>query len=74
MTAAQRLHEEGRQEGREEGLQPGRLLLLRVAQQRFGDQLDPLAELRLRTATFEQVKAWSLRVFTAASLAELLGD
>lgn len=74
MTAAQRLREEGRLEGREEGLQPSRSLLLRVVQQRFADQLDPHAEQRLRTATFEQVEAWSLRDFTASSLAELLAD
>ncbi len=86
MTAAQRLREEGRlegrlegrqegrQEGREEGLQPSRSLLLRVVQQRFGDQLDPLAEQRLRAASLEQVEAWSLRVFTASSLAELFAD
>ncbi len=74
MTAAQRLREEGRLEAREQELQRGRLLLLRMVQQRFGNQLEPHAEQRLRTATFEQLETWSLRILTAASLAELFAD
>lgn len=74
MTAAQRLREEGRLEARQEELQRSRSLLLRVVQQRFGDQLDPLAEQRLCAASLEQVEAWLLRAFTAASLAELFAD
>ncbi len=83
MTAAQRLREEGRltglQEGRQEGLQQGlqasRALLLRVVQQRFGMNLAPGIELRLRAATLEQVEVWSSRVLTVASLENLFtGD
>ncbi|MEZ4363672.1 MAG: hypothetical protein R3B48_26075 [Kofleriaceae bacterium] len=82
MTAAQRLREQGRQEGRQEGqqearaegLQRSRDLLLRLMQLRFGSQLDPDDERRLRTATLEQVEAWSLRVITAASPVELFTD
>jgi predicted transposase/invertase (TIGR01784 family) len=83
MTAAQRLREEGRQEGRLEGRQEGRqegrlegsrTLLLRVIQQRFGTKLEPTMEQRLRNATLEQVEAWSSRVLTAASLAELFAE
>ncbi len=75
MTAAQRLREEGRQEGRLEGReQASRAILLRLVQRRFGPTLDPQLEQRLRSASLEQVEAWSLRVFTAASLAELFAD
>ena len=78
MTAAQRLREEGRQEGRqegrEEGLRTSRLLMLHMVQHRFGDQVDPHIEQRLRTATVEQIEAWSVRVLSAASLAELFAD
>ncbi len=83
MTAAQRLREEGRlegrQEGRLEGRQEGRLegrqeLLLHVMQQRFGNQVGPHVAQRLRTATVEQIEAWSVRALTATSLAELFAD
>ena len=53
MTAAQRL----RAEGREEGLRPAQLLMLRVVQQRFGDQVDAYIEQRLRTVTVQQLEA-----------------
>ncbi len=75
MTAAQRLREEGRQEGRLEGReQASRAILLRLVQRRFGPTLDPQLEQRLLSASSEQAEAWSLRVLTAASLAELFAD
>lgn len=67
MTAAQRLREEGRE-------QASRAILLRLVQRRFGPTLDPQLEQRLRSASSEQAEAWSLRVLTASSLAELLAD
>ena len=71
MTAGQRLIEQGRQQGRQQGIQELLLLLLR---QRFGDAVDAHVEQRIATASLEQIKAWSVRVLSAATLSELLAD
>lgn len=70
MTIAQQLREQGREQGREQASR----ILLRLVQQRFGHALDPLVEQRLRSASLEQAEAWSLRVLSATSLAELFAD
>jgi len=71
MTAGQRLIEQGRQQGIEQGRQELLLLLLR---QRFGDVVDAHVEQRIATASIEQIEAWSVRVLSAATLAELFAD
>jgi predicted transposase/invertase (TIGR01784 family) len=71
VTAGQQLIEQGRKEGRQQGIQG---LLLRLLRQRFGDQVDTDAEQRLATASVEQIETWSMRVLSAATLAEVLAD
>jgi hypothetical protein len=79
MTAGQRLIEQGRQQGHQqghhEGFQQGECaVLLRLLRQRFGGQVDTQVERRLAAASVEQLDAWTGRVLTAATLAELLAD
>jgi predicted transposase/invertase (TIGR01784 family) len=79
VTAGQQLIEQGIQRGRQEGRQEGRQqgfqeLLLRLLRQRFGDEVDPHVEQRIATASVEQIETWSVRVLSAATLAELFAD
>jgi predicted transposase YdaD len=75
VTAGQQLIEQGRQEGRQEGRQQGfQEVLLRQLRQRFGDQVDTQVEQRIVTASVEQVETWSMRVLSAATLAELFAN
>jgi hypothetical protein len=67
MTAGQRLIEEGRQQGVQG-------VLLRLLRQRFGDAVNPQVEQRIATASIEQIEAWSVRMLSAATLAELFAD
>jgi hypothetical protein len=71
MTAGQRLIEQGRQQGRQQGIQE---FLLRLLRQRFGDAVNAQVEQRIATASLEQVEAWTGRVLSAATLAEVLTD
>jgi len=72
VTAGQQLIEQGRQEGRKEGRQQGfQEVLLRLLRQRFGAQVDVQVEQRILTASVEQIETWSMRVLSAATLAEL---
>ncbi|HEX3474092.1 MAG TPA: Rpn family recombination-promoting nuclease/putative transposase [Kofleriaceae bacterium] len=71
MTAGQQIFEQGREKGRQQGIQELLLLLLR---QRFGDSVDAHVEQRIATASIEQIEAWSVRVLSAATLAELFAD
>jgi hypothetical protein len=74
VTYAQKVREQGRQQGIEQGRQQGfREVLRRVLRQRFGD-LDPRFEERIEAATIEQLEGWSVRVVSAASLAEVFAD
>jgi predicted transposase/invertase (TIGR01784 family) len=67
--------EQGRQLGVEQGRRQGAQgLLVRLLRQRFGAQVDQQVEQRIATASIEQVEAWSLRVLSAGSLAELFVD
>lgn len=74
MTAGQRLIEQGRQQGIEQGRQRVQELLLRLLRQRFGQEVDARVEQRIAAASFEQIEAWSVRVLSAATLAEVLTD
>jgi hypothetical protein len=75
VTAGQQLIEQGIQRGRQEGRQQGfQELLLRLLRQRFGDEVDPHVEQRIATASVEQIETWSVRVLSAATLAELFAD
>ena len=79
MTAGQRLIEQGRQQGIEQGRQQGiqqgiQGVLLRLLRQRFGDAVSAQVEQRIATASPEQVEAWTGRVLSADTLAEVIAD
>jgi hypothetical protein len=83
MTAGQRLIEQGRQQGieqgRQQGIEQGRQqgiqgVLLRLLRQRFGDAVNAQVEQRIATASLEQVEAWTGRVLSAATLAEVIAE
>ena len=61
--------QEGVRQGREEG---ERTLLLRMLRRRFGNQVDSETERRLDEASTAQIDVWAERVFSAATLTELL--
>ena len=76
MTEGERLIQQGVQQGVQQGIQQGvqqgqRDLLLLVLKGRFGTAVDAEAELRLATASAEQLARWALRFHAAASLSEL---
>jgi predicted transposase/invertase (TIGR01784 family) len=59
----------------EQGIQQGeRRLLLHQLRKRFGAQVNADTELRLASATPEQIALWADRVLSAATLAELFAD
>jgi hypothetical protein len=87
MTLGQRLIEQGRQQGIEQGIEQGRQqgieqgieqgrqqILLVLLRQRFGDAITPQVEQRVATASGTLLEAWTGRVLSAATLAELLGE
>jgi hypothetical protein len=74
MTAGQQLIEQGRQQGIEQGRQRFQALLLHQLRQRFGAEIDTHVEQRLAAASIEQMEAWSVRVLSAATLAEMFAD
>jgi hypothetical protein len=79
VTTGQQLIEQGRQQGLEQGREQGRqqgiqALLLRQLRQRFGDAVDTHVEQRIGTASVEQLETWSMRVISAATLAELFAS
>ena len=49
-------------------------MLLRLLRQRFGDAVNAPVEQRIATASAEQVEAWTGRVLSAATLADVLAD
>ena len=63
--------EQGRQQGIQQGMQG---VLLRLLRQRFGDVVNAQVEQRIATASREQVEAWTGRVLSAATLAEVFAD
>jgi hypothetical protein len=79
VTPGQQLIEQGRQQGLEQGLEQGRqqaiqALLLRQLRLRFGDAVDSHVEQRVATASAEELETWSMRVLSAATLAELFAS
>jgi hypothetical protein len=76
--------EEGLEKGRKEGLHEGRTqerqvslarerrLLLRLLNERFGDDVDIAIEERVEAASAEQVETWLDHMLSAATLAEVL--
>jgi predicted transposase/invertase (TIGR01784 family) len=64
--------EQGRQQGLEQARQHLQKMLRHLLRQRFGAEVDAQVEQRITTASFEQIEAWSERVLTTATLAELL--
>jgi predicted transposase YdaD len=72
VTTGQQLIEQGRQQGIEQGIEQGRRqLLLRLVRERFGNDVNVQAEQRIATASIEEVEAWSGRLLSAATLADL---
>jgi hypothetical protein len=71
MTAGRQLIEQGIEKGRRQGIQE---LLLRLLRQRFGGAVTPPVEQRIATASVEEIEAWSVRVLSAGTLAELFAD
>ena len=67
MTVGQQLREEGRQEGFQE-------MLLHLLRQRFDREVDAHVEQRVAAASIEQIKTWTSRVLSAATLVELMAD
>ena len=49
-------------------------LLLRQLRRRFGDAVNADIEQRIATSSIEQIDTWGDRVFSAATLTELLAD
>jgi len=63
VTAAQRYRQEGES-----------AMFLRLVRQRFGDAVDPQVERRIATASIDQLDTWTTRIFSVATLSELLAD
>jgi len=64
-----------RQEAIQEGVQQGeRAVLLRLLRQRFSDAMDAHVEQRVATAPIEQIDLWTMRILSAATLAEVFVD
>ena len=70
MTAGQQLIEQGIERGRKQGIQE---VLLRQLRQRFAGEVDAHIEQRIAAASIEQIEAWSMRVLSAATLADCTG-
>jgi hypothetical protein len=45
-----------------------------LLRQRFGAEVPPHIEQRIATASVEQMETWSVRVLSAATLAEVFAD
>jgi hypothetical protein len=75
LMHTQDIVENWRQEAIQEGVKQGEsAVLLRLLRQRFGSAIDAHVERRVATASSEQLDTWTMRVLTAASLAELFAD
>jgi hypothetical protein len=60
---------------RQEAIQQGeRAVLLRQLRQRFGGAVDAHVEQRIATAPSEQIDLWTVRILSAATLAEVFAD
>jgi hypothetical protein len=75
LMDTQDIVETWRREAVQEGLELGeRKLLLRLLRRRFGTEVDSETERLVATAPTEQIEAWAGRLWSAATLAELLAD
>ena len=64
-------HKEGRKEGLKEGLKGGEIVILeRLLTRRFGP-LPEAIQMRLRSATTEQLEYWADQVLDAASIEDV---
>lgn len=65
---------EGLAEGRQEGLKEGQASILHsLLNRKFGPLPDSIQQ-RLKSATSDQLEAWSLNLLDAESLNEVFGD
>lgn len=71
VTAGQLLIEQGFQEGFQRG---ERAMLLRQLRHRFGDQVDSHVEERVAKAPIERIETWTIRMLSAATLADLFAS
>jgi len=67
VTVGQQLIEQGRLQER----QRFQKLVLRLLRQRFGNAVDTLVEQRITSASVDEIETWSMRVASAATLAEV---
>jgi hypothetical protein len=75
LTQTQDIVETWRQEAIKQGVQQGECaVLLRLLRQRFGDAVDAHVEQRIATAPIEQIDLWTMRILSAATLAEVFAD
>jgi flagellar biosynthesis/type III secretory pathway protein FliH len=74
-TWRQEAIQEGVKQGVQQGIQQGECtVLLRQLRQRFGDAVDAHVEQRIATASIEQIDLWTVRILSAATLAEVFAD
>jgi flagellar biosynthesis/type III secretory pathway protein FliH len=86
MNALEKLVEQGRKEGRKEGLKEGhkegreegreegrREMLLQLLTAKFGP-VPAAAAARIQEAALAELEAWTPRVLTAASVAEVFAE
>ena len=74
-TWRQEAIQEGVKQGVKQGIQQGECaVLLRQLRQRFGDAVDAHVEQRIATAPIEQIDLWTVRILSAATLAEVFAD
>jgi predicted transposase/invertase (TIGR01784 family) len=65
----------GFQQGERAGFQQGeRATLLLLLRHRFGNQVDKHVEERVATASIERIETWTIRVLSAATLADLFDN
>jgi flagellar biosynthesis/type III secretory pathway protein FliH len=79
VTAGQLLIDQGFQEGFQQGERAGfqqgeRATLLLLLRHRFGTQVDKHVEERVATASIERIETWTIRVLSAATLADLFDN
>jgi len=67
--------QEAIQEGVKQGIEQGECaVLLRQLRQRFGNAVDAHVEQRIAMASIEQIDLWTMRILSAATLAEVFAD
>jgi putative YhgA-like transposase len=79
VTAGQLLIDQGFQEGFQQGERAGfqqgeRATLLLLLRHRFGNQVDKHVEERVATASIERIETWTIRMLSAATLADLFDN